>query len=657
MIRASFGFVANYNFTASHNAYIHLSLMPAWFYFDRANNLAFHDLTTTPSPFLNLRSLLGLGHKFCPMPRFSTSCVKETFKRFHHDYYCKIFYANKDFSNNDQNDYDPKMYVNSDWTPTDWMIPTAAVRRFNQFRLHIDALFRKRKVSSNLLSHQHLALRQLQLQQEFLVVQCDKNLGPAILEYNVYIKRALNDHLLQTDTYRQLTSAVAKQYASRITILISDWLLKFHDDFNKNERKYIRTNTLKCKSPFPVFYLTMKVHKSPWKTRPIVSYSGCLLYSVAVWVDRKLQEVAVAQESYISSSKKLKDVLLDSAPFPKSALLFTADAVSYYTNINTAQALREIGNYLYQHEDRFPNIPIDALMNGLRLIMTNNVFTFGNTYWLQLSGTAMGTPPACNYATLFFAIHEQRIIHTHPNVAFYKRYIDDVFGIWVPSPNVETDRNNWINFQRDMQSYHGIEWTFSSLNNSVDFLDTTITILDGNISTTLYEKALNLYLYISPHSCHPPGVLTGLVLGNCHRIYTLCSDKNDAKRHLSNFYRRLLLRGYNTTTLLPLFNKARDLATTRPAISNKDTSSDTRIFLHLSYNPRNPTSYQLQQGFRSYVMHPDYEKILSSITNNEGEPIPIERMTVAYSRPHNLGNLLSYRNLDDSTGPPVSSFI
>ena len=56
-------------------------------------------------------------------------------------------------------------------------------------------------------------------------------------------------------------------------------------------------------------------------------------------------------------------------------------------------------------------------------------------------------------------------------------------------------------------------------------------------------------------------------------------------------------------------------------------------------------------------MYPDYEKNLTSIKNNEGELIPIERMTVVYSRPHNLGNLLSYQNLDDSTGPPVSSFI
>mmetsp|Transcript_52022 Transcript_52022/g.156125 ORF Transcript_52022/g.156125 Transcript_52022/m.156125 type:complete len:88 (+) Transcript_52022:35-298(+) len=45
------------------------------------------------------------------------------------------------------------------------------------------------------------------------------------------------------------------------------------------------------------------------------------------------------------------------------------------------------------------------------------------------------------------------------------------------------------------------------------------------IFTNLYEKALNLHLYIPPHSSHPPGVLSGLVLENSHRIYTLFSDQ------------------------------------------------------------------------------------------------------------------------------------
>ena len=56
-------------------------------------------------------------------------------------------------------------------------------------------------------------------------------------------------------------------------------------------------------------------------------------------------------------------------------------------------------------------------------------------------------------------------------------------------------------------------------------------------------------------------------------------------------------------------------------------------------------------------MQPEYEKPLTSIKNRDGAAIPIQRMPVAYSRPYNLGNLLSYRLLDNSTGPPVSSFI
>ena len=520
-IHSLFGFVADYKLTPSHNAFIHFASMPAWYYFDRPNNLAFHDLTTSSTPPRNLRSLLGLGLKFCPTPRFSTKCVADTFERFHHDLYCKIFYAGESFD--DDNDYDPKMYINSGWTPRDWQIPTAAVRRFNNFRSHTVHIFKKRHVPSNLLLHQQLSLKYLQLQSEFLIVQCDKNLGPAIIEYSTYVQRALDDHLLKNNTYRRLSTNVAHQYSFRIQGLLQKWLQTYAGDLLPSERKYIRHTVKAVKDPFPVFYLTMKVHKEPWATRPIVSCSGSLLYYLAVWVDRKLKEAAVAQQSYIASSREFKDILLSSSPFPPTALLFTADAESYYTNINTHQALREIGDYLRANERKFSGTPVKALMAGLRLVMTHNVFVFGDTHWLQLSGTAMGTPPACNYATLFFAIHEARILPSHPNIVCYKRYIDDVCGVWIPDADTTINNNNWTNFQNDMHTYHGIKWEFKPLSPSVDFLDITISIDNGCISTTLFEKALNLYLYISPHSCHPPGVLTGLVLGNCHRIYTLCS--------------------------------------------------------------------------------------------------------------------------------------
>ena len=99
--------------------------------------------------------------------------------------------------------------------------------------------------------------------------------------------------------------------------------------------------------------------------RPIVSCSGSLLYSLAVWVDRKLKVAAIAQALYIASSRDFKDHLVKNMPYPPNAQLFTADAVSYYTSINTHQALREIGNYLRANEDKFSNMPIEALMAGI----------------------------------------------------------------------------------------------------------------------------------------------------------------------------------------------------------------------------------------------------------------------------------------------------
>ena len=335
-----------------------------------------------------------------------------------------------------------------------------------------------------------------------------------------------------------------------VTCQYIQWKHKYQDDITPSQRKFLTAHLDECEDPFPTFYLTIKIHKTPWKTRPIVSCSGSLLYALGVWVDRKLQIVAKFQRSYISSSKKLKDLIVP-LNLPPNAQLFTADAVSMYTNINTASALRIIGDYLQRNSQRFPSVPYEAVMVALSLIMTKTVFRFGDTYWHQLEGTAMGTPPAVPYATLFYAICEENFVHTSPNLYFYRRYIDDVFAIWVPSATKSDDDMEWATLQETMNDHYGLAWTFSDRTNTVDFLDITISIRGTHLHTTLFEKLLNLYLFIPPHSAHPPGVLTGLVLGNCHRIYSLCSDTADIASHLRRFYHRLIARGYKPTDLLP----------------------------------------------------------------------------------------------------------
>ena len=110
--------------------------------------------------------------------------------------------------------------------------------------------------------------------------------------------------------------------------------------------------------------------------------------------------------------------------------LFTADATSMYTNINTAAAIAAIHHYIESRPLLFPAIPLHALTSALRMIMTKNIFQFGDIFWRQRNGTAMGAPPAPSYATLSFGTHEEPLLEQFTDyLSFYKRYIDDVFGI------------------------------------------------------------------------------------------------------------------------------------------------------------------------------------------------------------------------------------
>ena len=62
-----------------------------------------------------------------------------------------------------------------------------------------------------------------------------------------------------------------------------------------------------------------------------------------------------------------------------------------FTNVPTDRALLLIGTHLRNNDY---GMLAEALMDALNVKMKCNNFTFGDTTWLQIQGTAMGTPPA-----------------------------------------------------------------------------------------------------------------------------------------------------------------------------------------------------------------------------------------------------------------------
>jgi hypothetical protein len=320
--------------------------------------------------------------------------------------------------------------------------------------------------------------------------------------------------------------------------------------------------------PYGYFYLLSKLHKSPFSTRPICSDCTSLPHSVGKWVDRQLQPIVKTQHTYFKNSFDLKQLFDKMDLLPANACLFTYDAVSMYTNIDTQQCIDRLTSFLTDEAtlERFPHIKANALIEAIDIIMNNNRMRFDDLIMHQHKGIALGMAPAPSIANFFVAIYETSNIVTFPKASLLvlKRFIVDGFGIWLQDPDQDTDAQQWETFQTIVNEM-GLTWEFSPLSHTVTFMDLNITLTNGRLTTSLYAKPMALHLYIPPSSCHTPGLTTRLIFGHFYRLFMLCSHEKDIGHEIYLFFNCLLDHRYSLPTLIPLFLTAEQKARKRQA--------------------------------------------------------------------------------------------
>ena len=176
-----------------------------------------------------------------------------------------------------------------------------------------------------------------------------------------------------------------------------------------------------------------------------------------------------------------------------------------YKNTKTGPDLHHIGQFALENKEHL-TVPTAVLKDALRLPMTNNAFQFGDSYCLQKAGTAMGAPPALPWAAIFFGIHEETVLARFgPRLQLYRRFTDNVLGIWLVDPDPVEDYQKRTLFVELMQDYYGLEWIFEERSKKVNYMKMMISVREDQIITSLYEKSINLYLYTPPLFCPPPG--------------------------------------------------------------------------------------------------------------------------------------------------------
>ena len=626
----------------------------------RPTNTGHHNLCKKNPVPAGTRSLLGMGLKFCPTQPRPTNNVNKTLKRFGRDIRRIAYLYYNPPKKKPGIRYIPELYISQKWNaPERYPHVEKCLEDFERHYRRRCLSHQKKLSLTNLNPRQWAAARALRESDNVIATETDKNMGGAILPRPVYNTAAIQEHLGDETVYLRLTKVEAMLREKTLHARILRFTSKWKNDISPAEFNFLDTACTEAKGRTSKFRMTPKVHKNPWKMRPIVCCCGTLLNYLSRWLDYWFQKLRPLIPSYIKDSSQLLSRLRDlqqNGRLPPNIWVFTADAKSMYTNIDTAHALEVIGTWLnnLNSEGQLPSgFPLAAVKEAMTLVMQNNIFEYGDLYFLQLLGTAMGTSAACMWATIYFSVHENNTLlpRYSNNLLLYCRFIDDIFGIWVGNKNGLA----WAQFRDDCNNFGQLKWVFSEPSKTVDFLDLTLYVEDGYVLTKTFQKTMNLYHYICPSSNHPPEMIKGIIY-SLLRTYKLQNTKEEDYLEVACLlHKRHAARGWGRQHLKRLildadFKLRQQPPPLPPAITPAppdplllQNQSADRVFMHIEYG-RNDLPRKVVRA------------IFDLTCKKMCEKIGIHYFTIAYSRPKNIKDLVSKSKLHMAPGKEASKY-
>jgi hypothetical protein len=358
--------------------------------------------------------------------------------------------------------------------------------------------------------------------------------------------------------------------------------------------------------------------------------------------------------TYVNGVKPILDWYSTTKDLPPWAFLFTSDADAMYNNIDTSHAIEVIGKWMEKISSTpgFPtNYPLRAIKSAMATIMRNNHFEFGDLNILQLLGTAMGTSSACMWATIYYGVHESETLipKFKPQLKDGKmiRWIDDIFGCWVCNQCKSMNCSHWRDFVTSLP-FGKLTWTTDKPNKTVVFLDMTVSIEKGRITTSTYQKPMNLYLYLPPTSNHNPRQCKAIIYQLLKKYKIQNTNYQDYLKYSALLYRRHRLRGHQPSQLRKYFSEAHNKIINSAPLGNTtiltSTGDKRQSFLHFQYNS---TDLPAKAVMRLHAKH----------CHGFEQDIGLSPPKMCYSRPKNIGDLATQTKLHQHPTKPASHYM
>ncbi|XP_060579543.1 uncharacterized protein LOC132736432 [Ruditapes philippinarum] len=326
---------------------------------------------------------------------------------------------------------------------------------------------------------------------------------------------------------------------------------------------------------------------------------------------------------------KLRNIKLQS----KNTYLVTLDVSSLYTNIPHTDGTDACLYYLRQGNNN-SRLSSDEIVKLLKLILENNYFKFGDDYFLQKMGTAMGSPVAPAYAALFMGKFEEEFLKdSQLKPSLWLRFLDDIFMLWDHSLE---ELNTFIDKINNV--HPSIKFTHTISQQSVSFLDVQVSKGKSyELQTNVYVKETNNHQYLDYTSCHPKRCKDGIPHSQAKRYRRIISDDDVFSTSLSKLREFFISRNFPETVIDSAFLHVSQMSQ-EDALRPQDKEKKNVLPFIVTYNPSLPNI--------GNTIHKYWD--LLNLSKNEGVKNIHNNYTpiIAYKRPRNLQDFLVRSRFD-----------
>ena len=357
--------------------------------------------------------------------------------------------------------------------------------------------------------------------------------------------------------------------------------------------------------------------------------------------ESELNEFVVADPSYIRKTSafilKLKEV---NEPLPENCLLFCFDVCKLYPSVPRKEGIEACREALDSRSN--PLIDTENTIRMIETVLENNVFELGNNQFIQTEGVAIGSRLGKNFACTYMRKWDELLMSYEKSPLFYKRFIDDGFGIWHGNA---VELQAFAEFANGLHPNIKVELRFA--NDKIEFLDTLVKIENGHVYTDLYVKPTDKQLYLNSNSCHPPSTKKGIAYGLALRLKRICEKERDYNKRRKDLKWKLRGRGYSGRMIEQQFSRVDRLSRDDLLSNQKNTNSNKnakRVPLVLTYSNLLPNVHSILRKHQNVLFQS--EKLQSVFKN---PPM------VAYRRDRNLCDTLVHGKTNKLVRKDVAS--